>query len=82
MRPQGILPWFTTDAEYGHMTAAVAKALKFRLLMFVASPLFNNVTPYYYEGQAATEHLTWYGDYQESRWEADSGSRKGILENE
>ena len=25
------LPWFTTDAEYGHMTAAVAKALKFRL---------------------------------------------------
>ncbi|WP_347023606.1 RagB/SusD family nutrient uptake outer membrane protein [Bacteroides eggerthii] len=63
------LPWFTTDAEYGHMTAAVAKALKFRLLMFVASPLFNNVTPYY-EGPAATEHLTWYGDYQESRWEA------------
>ena len=63
------LPWFTTDAEYGHMTAAVAKALKFRLLMFVASPLFNHATPYY-EGQAATDHLSWYGDYQESRWTA------------
>lgn len=63
------LPWFTTDAEYGHMTAAVAKAIKFRLLMFVASPLFNYSTPYY-DGQAATEHLSWYGDYQESRWEA------------
>lgn len=61
------LPWFTTDAEYGHMTAAVAKALKFRILMFVASPLFNNTTPYY-EGTAATEHLSWFGDYQESRW--------------
>lgn len=63
------LPWYTTDAEYGHMTAAVAKAIKFRLLMFVASPLFNNETPYY-EGEAATGHLSWYGDYQESRWRA------------
>lgn len=63
------LPWYTTDAEYGHMTAAVAKALKFRLLMFVASPLFNHATPYY-EGEAATERLSWYGDYQESRWRA------------
>lgn len=63
------LPWFTTDEEYGHMTAAVAKALKFRLLLFVASPLFNNSTPYY-EGPAATGHLSWLGDYQESRWVA------------
>ena len=63
------LPWYTTDAESGHMTAAVAKALKFRLLTFVASPLFNN-TEAYYEGQASTDHLAWYGDYQESRWMA------------
>lgn len=63
------LPWFTTDAEYGHMTAAAAKAIKFRLLVFVASPLFNHATPYY-DGQAASEHLSWYGDYQESRWQA------------
>lgn len=63
------LPWYTTDAEYGHMTAAAAKAIKFRLLLFVASPLFNNNTPYY-EGQAAIERLIWYGDYQQSRWEA------------
>ena len=62
------LPWYTTDEEYGHMTAAVAKALKFRLLLFVASPLFNHTEPYY-QGEAATEHLTWYGDYQQSRWE-------------
>lgn len=63
------LPWYTTDAEYGHMTAAVAKALKFRLLLFVASPLFNNEVPYY-EGMASTEHLSWYGDYQGARWAA------------
>ena len=30
------LPWSTTAEEYGHMTAAAAKALKFRLLLFVA----------------------------------------------
>ena len=72
------LPWFTTDAEYGHMTAAVAKAIKFRLLMFVASPLFNNEVPYY-EGQAATEHLSWYGDYQENRWRAALEAGKEFL---
>jgi hypothetical protein len=43
--------------------------LKFRLLLFVASPLFNNKAPYY-DGQAATELLTWYGNQQDSRWEA------------
>lgn len=63
------LPWYTTDEEYGHMTAAVAKALKFRILMFVASPLFNHSSPYY-DGQASTDFLSWFGDYQESRWTA------------
>ena len=63
------LPWNTSADEYGHMTAAAAKALKFRLLLFVASPLFNN-TEAYYDGQASAERLTWYGDYQESRWTA------------
>ena len=72
------LPWFTTDAEYGHMTAAAAKAIKFRLLMFVASPLFNNEVPYY-EGQAATEHMSSYGDYQESRWKAALEAGKEFL---
>lgn len=62
-----ILPWYTTEEEYGHMTAAAAKALKLRLLLFVASPLFNADKPYF-EGQAADERLTWYGGYSEQRW--------------
>ena len=63
------LPWHNpTDEELGHMTAAGAKALKFRLLMFVASPIFNANEPYY-AGEAANKRLTWYGDYQESRWQ-------------
>lgn len=72
------LPWYTTNEEYGHMTAAAAKALKFRLLLFVASPLFNNIEPYY-PGQAADERLTWYGDYQQSRWQAALDAGKDFM---
>lgn len=72
------LPWYTTNEEYGHMTAAAAKALKFRLLLFVASPLFNNEEPYY-PGQAADEHLTWYGNYQQSRWQAALDAGKEFM---
>lgn len=72
------LPWYTTNEEYGHMTAAAAKALKFRLLLFVASPLFNNNEPYY-PGQAADERLTWYGDYQQSRWQAALDAGKEFM---
>ena len=72
------LPWYTTNEEYGHMTAAAAKALKFRLLLFVASPLFNDIEPYY-PGQAADERLTWYGDYQQSRWQAALDAGKDFM---
>ena len=69
-----VLPWYTTDAEYGHMTAAAAVALKMRLQLFVASPLFNASEPYY-AGEASSQFLTWYGNYDDSRWRAalDSG---------
>ncbi len=63
------LPWYTTDAENGHMTAAAAKALKLRVLLFAASPLLNNDTPYY-PGEAADLKLSWYGDYKQERWQA------------
>lgn len=73
------LPWYNpTDEEYGHMTAAAALALKFRLLLFTASPLFNGDKPYY-EGQASTDLLTWFGDYQENRWERALEAGKEFL---
>lgn len=45
-------------------------ALKAKILTFAASPLFNNDKPYY-DGstEAEQQHLVWYGDYQQSRWE-------------
>lgn len=61
------LPWYASDAEYGHLTAAAAKALKLRVCLFVASPLFNNDAPYM-DGEAAAQKLTWFGDYRQERW--------------
>lgn len=63
------LPWYATAEEEGHMTAAAAKALKLRVLLFAASPLLNNDVPYA-DGEAATQKLSWYGDYRKERWEA------------
>lgn len=74
-----VLPWYTSDEEYGHMTAAAAKALKFRLLMFAASPLFNNEKPYF-DGEAAEQKLTWYGNYSDERWEAALAAGQEFIE--
>lgn len=65
-------PWVLPENERanweGRVTKAAAMALKVRLLLFAASPLFNN-TEAYAEGEASTQLLTWYGDFQQSRWE-------------
>ncbi len=60
-----------TDAtNTGRWTAAGAMALKAKILLIAASPLYNADRPYY-DGtsQAETDSLVWYGDFQQSRWE-------------
>lgn len=67
------LPWVLPEGEqdnwYGRVTKASAMGLKVRVLLFAASPLFNDTKPYY-PGEASDKHLTWYGDCQDSRWQA------------
>lgn len=63
------LPWTVDAADDGRMTKAAAMALKVRVLLFAASPLFNDNEPYM-PGEAADEHLVWYGNKDMSRWEA------------
>lgn len=67
------LPWVLPEGEqdnwYGRVTKASAMGLKVRVLLFAASPLFNDTKPYY-PGEASDKHLTWYGDRQDSRWQA------------
>lgn len=69
------LPWSLGDDESnweGRFTQAGAMGLKAKILCYAASPLFNNSEPYCTEGDqtANTNHQSWYGDYQESRWQA------------
>lgn len=65
------LPWTLTAEDqntwYGRLTKASAMGLKVRVLLFVASPLFNNSEPYY-PGEASTNLLTWFGDQKDERW--------------
>lgn len=63
-----VLPWEVDAANDGRMTAAAALALKSRVLLFVASPLFNADKPYL-EGDASSQFLTWYGNYSSERWQ-------------
>lgn len=65
-----LLPWKWENHadDDGRMTAAAALALKNRVLQFAASPLFNADKPYL-EGDAATAHVVWYGNYSADRWQ-------------
>ena len=58
-------PWRISDNDLanwdGRMTKAGAMALKARVLLFVASPLFNDNAPYC-DGEASSSLMTWLVD--------------------
>lgn len=66
------LPWALQEEDVanwsGRLTKASAMGLKARLLLFVASPLFNSATPYF-DGEASNLKMTWFGDFRQERWE-------------
>lgn len=69
-----VLPWSVSQSDDGRMTKASALALKTRILLFAASPLFNSNEPYA-QGEAADKGYVWYGNYDINRWKRalDSG---------
>ncbi|MEG0887930.1 MULTISPECIES: RagB/SusD family nutrient uptake outer membrane protein [Bacteroides] len=66
-------PWSIPEAEAANlgarMTKAGAMALKARVLLFVASPLYNSDTAFY-PGAASEQKMTWFGNYDHNRWKA------------
>lgn len=62
------LPWEVDADNDGHLTKAAAIALKSRVLLFAASPLFNADEPYL-QGDASAQFITWYGNYSADRWQ-------------
>ncbi|WP_289053748.1 RagB/SusD family nutrient uptake outer membrane protein [Carboxylicivirga marina] len=77
------LPWAIPESEIsnwaGRFTQAGAMALKTRLLLFAASPLFNSDQPYL-NGEAADKNYTWYGDYQQNRWQRAADAAKALID--
>lgn len=69
-----VLPWDlgTDDANWqGRFTKAAAMGLKCKVLLFAASPLFNDSEPYCTESpqEAVANHQVWYGSYKSELWE-------------
>ncbi|MEA4935268.1 MAG: RagB/SusD family nutrient uptake outer membrane protein [Paludibacter sp.] len=64
-----VLPWTIANpvVDDGRMTAAGAMGLKIRILLFAASPLFNDDTPFL-DGKAADDKLVWFGSKKNTRW--------------
>lgn len=77
------LPWAISESEKsnwaGRFTQAGAMALKTRLLLFAASPLFNSSQPYM-EGEASELKYTWYGDYDASRYQRAADAAKALID--
>ena len=68
------LPWSLPAADIsnwdGRFTRAAAMALKCKILLFAASPLFNDANPYCTEGtqDAVNKLQVWYGGYKPELW--------------
>ena len=75
------LPWEVDDPSNwdGRFTAAGAMGLKARLLLFAASPLFNDDAPYL-DGAASAQNMTWYGGYDASLWAEAMDASKELLD--
>lgn len=74
------LPWTVAASDDGRFTKAAAMALKIRVLLMAASPIFNADKPYSEmpqptisnAGKIPSENIqkmVWYGNYDQKRWE-------------
>jgi hypothetical protein len=75
------LPWVIEDLANwdGRFTKAAAMGLKARLLLFGASPLFNDSQPYL-DGEASEKNMTWHGGYDAELWSRAAQASKDLLD--
>jgi starch-binding outer membrane protein, SusD/RagB family len=75
------LPWEIEDLSNwdGRFTRASAMGLKARVLLFGASPLFNDNAPYL-EGEASSQKMTWHGGYDAALWTRTAQAAKDLID--
>lgn len=75
------LPWTVDDAENwdGRFTQASAMGLKARVLLFGASPLFNDNEPYL-DGEASQKKMTWHGSYDAGLWGRAAQAARALID--
>jgi starch-binding outer membrane protein, SusD/RagB family len=82
---KGDLPDFIVNpvSDDGRFTKAAAMGLKARILLFGASPLFNNNNPYYDESKslAIKNKLVWHGKEDVNLWQRAADAAKELLAN-
>ncbi|MHA4847295.1 RagB/SusD family nutrient uptake outer membrane protein [Flavitalea antarctica] len=64
----------------GRAHKGAALALKARLLLYAASPLFNAATPPISFGSAEDDKLLGYGRFDNNRWKAAADASKAVLD--
>ncbi len=74
------LPDTYPSSMRGRITKGAAMALKSRLLLYAASPLFNTETPYMSMDDPANNNLICYGDYDINRWKEAADAAKDVID--
>lgn len=75
-----LLPYTYTTSQKGRATKMAALALKSRLLLYAASPLFNTATPYISMADPANNKLICYGNYDQNRWNMAAAAAKDAID--
>lgn len=64
----------------GRATKGAALLLKAKTLLYAASPLFNNGTPYLNMADPSNNTLICYGDYDVNRWKLAANAAKAVID--
>ncbi len=73
LRPDATLANRTTDPDFGRMRKSIVMALKAKVLLLAASPLFNATT-------SADKPYTGYPAYSLERWKAAADAAKAVMD--
>lgn len=73
LRPDAPLSGRTTDADFGRMRKSIVLAIKAKVLLLAASPLFN-------PSSNPNKSFTGYPSYSAERWKAAADAAKAVMD--